>query len=64
MAFDKAEEAASAEEIRKSIEHVDTEIELLDEEEIEGESNAKVRLTAKKTRLTQRLKDAEEKLKD
>lgn len=64
MAFDKAEEAASAEEIRKSIERVDTEIESLDEEEIEGESNAKDRLTAKKTRLMQRLKDAEEKLKN
>ena len=64
MAFDKAEEAASAEEIRKSIELVDAEIALLDDDEVDAESGAKDRLTEKKARLIQRLKDAEEKLKD
>jgi small-conductance mechanosensitive channel len=64
VAFDKAEQAASAEEVRKAIEAVDAEIARLGDEKDDPESAARDRLTAKKTRLVEGLKDAEEKLKD
>jgi len=57
VAFDKAEEAASAEEIRKSIALVDNE---LDELKDSGEEASRDRLEAKKSRLTEQLRAAEE----
>ena len=64
VAFDKAEQAASAEEIRQAIEAVEAEIELLGDDKNGSESAARERLTAKKTRLVEQFRAAEEKLKD
>ena len=64
VAFDKAEDAASAEEIRKSIELVDAEILALKGQDSDAAATAVDRLTARKERLIQHLKNAEEQLKD
>ncbi len=64
VAFDKAEEASSAEEIRKSIELVDAEIAALKEQKTDTAAAAVDKLTARKERLIQQLKNAEEQLKD
>jgi small-conductance mechanosensitive channel len=64
LAFDKADEAASAEEIRKSIELVDAEITALKEQKSDAAAASVDKLTVRKDRLTQQLKNAEEQLKD
>ncbi len=64
VAFDKAEEAASAEEIRKSIELVDAEIVALKDQESDAAAATIDKLTARKDRLIKQLKHAEERLKD
>ncbi len=64
VAFDKAEDAASAEEIRKSIELVDAEITALKEQKTDDAGASVDKLTARKDRLIQQLKNAEEQLKD
>jgi len=64
VAFDKAEDAASAEEIRKSIELVDAEIAALKEQKTDAAGAAVDKLTARKERLIQQLKNADEQLKD
>jgi len=62
VAFDKAEDAASAEEIRKSIERVDAEIAALADNKDPDTDSRKQRLTARKEWLVQRLKNAKEQL--
>jgi len=62
LAFDKAEEAASVDQIRKAIELVDAELALLEKED-DDEGASKDRLTAKKSRLIEQLKLAEERRK-
>ena len=64
VAFDKAEDAASAEEIRRSIELVDVEIKALKEQETDVAAASVDKLTARKEHLIQQLKNAEEQLKD
>jgi len=64
VAFDKAEEAASAEELRKSIELLDTEILALKDQEGEAAVASVAKLTARRERLVQKLKTAEEQLKE
>ena len=64
IAFDKAEEASSAEEIRMSIELVDAEITALKEQKTDAAAAAVDKLSARKERLIQQLKNAEEQLKD
>ena len=64
IAFDKAEEASSAEEIRRSIELVDAEITTLKEQKTDAADASVDKLTARKDRLIQQLKNAEEQLKD
>ena len=64
IAFDKAEEASSAEEIRKSIELIDAEIAALKDQETDAAADAVDKLSARKERLIQQLKNAEEQLKD
>ena len=64
VAFDKAEEAASAEEIRKSIELVDAEIVALKDQESDAAAATIDKLTARKDRLIEQLKHAAEQLKD
>ena len=54
IAFDKAEEAASIEKLRKSIERIDADI------EAEENDEAKANLEARKSRLLEQLKAAEE----
>lgn len=61
MAFDKADEAASVEEIRKAIESVDVELKAIAEGEGGVDEPALTRLEKKKARLVERLKQAEEK---
>ena len=63
LAFDKAEEAASVEEIRKSIELVEAEIGLLAKEGSDASPTAKDRLVSRRTHLVARLKEAEEERK-
>ncbi len=63
VAFDKAEEAASAEEIRKAIELVDTELERLAATKGDADGDEKERLTAKKLSLVKQLEAAKEHLK-
>lgn len=60
IAFDKAEEAASVEEIRKSIELVDAELAVLDDEEDSTDDISRNRLAVKKSHLIEQLKAAEE----
>ena len=64
IAFDKAEDASSAEEIRKSIELVDAEIAALKDQESDAAGATVDKLSARKGRLIQKLKVAEEQLKD
>ncbi|MGB5331250.1 MAG: mechanosensitive ion channel domain-containing protein [Woeseiaceae bacterium] len=64
VVFDKAEEAASAEQIRKSIELVDVEIKALKEQKTDVADASVEKLTARKEHLIQRLRNAEEQLKD
>ena len=64
LAFDKAEEAASAEEIRKSIELVDAEITALKEQKTDAAAASVDKLAARKDRLVEQLKIADEQLKD
>ena len=61
MAFDKAEEAASVESIRKAIELNDAELEALEDGEEVGASREQLEL--RKTELVEQLKAAEEKRK-
>ena len=61
--FDKADEAAQVEEIRKSIELVETELEALQDAESEADINAKNALMEKKTGLIEELKVAEDQRK-
>lgn len=63
IVFDKAEEAASVENIRKAIEVVDTELAKLEKEEGDEIVVAKDRLIAKKSLLSEQLKTAEEERK-
>ncbi len=63
LAFDKAEEAASVEEIRKQIEKADADLRALDGAEHGDVSAAKEKLAARIARLTERLKTAEEERK-
>ena len=63
IVFDKADEAASVEEIRKAIELVDVELLGLQNEEGEEIVLARDRLSARKTRLIEQLKTAEEQRK-
>lgn len=58
MAFDKAAEAASVEDIRKSIEIVDAELAGLPDDEAAG--SARESLEGKKAKLIAELKEAEE----
>ncbi|MDH3531422.1 MAG: mechanosensitive ion channel [Gammaproteobacteria bacterium] len=62
VAFDKAEEAASVDQIRKSIELVDTELLQAEKQEDTDEVTVEA-LQAKKLRLIQQLKEAEEQRK-
>lgn len=62
VAFDKAEEAASAEELRNSIELVDAEIAALADSKEPDAASRKQRLTARKEWLAKRLKTAKEQL--
>ena len=63
VAFDKAEEAASVEEIRKAIEIVDAELLVLEKEEGDEIILSKDRLKEKKSLLIEQLKAAEEQRK-
>ena len=63
IAFDKADEAASVENIRKAIEVVDTELAKLEKEGGDEIVAAKDRLIAKHSLLSEQLKTAEEKRK-
>ncbi|MDH3339303.1 MAG: mechanosensitive ion channel [Gammaproteobacteria bacterium] len=63
VVFDKAEEAASVEQIRKTIEVVDAELLVLEKEEGDEIILSKDRLKAKKLRLIEQLKSAEEERK-
>ena len=60
VAFDKAEEAASVEEIRKSIELVDAELLELENNQGDELTISKDRLLARKSRLIEQLKSAEQ----
>lgn len=64
LAFDKADEAASVEEIRKSIELIDAEIAALENEGGDTADVSKDHFLEQKSLLVQQLKDAEEQLKD
>lgn len=64
VAFDKAEEAASAEEVRRSIELLDAEILALKDQEGDAAVATAEKLTVRKERLLQKLKTAEEQLKE
>lgn len=64
VAFDKANEAASLEDIRRAIEAVDAEMAQLDDDEHSSDRAAVDLLIAKKRRLMEQFKDTEEKLKD
>lgn len=64
VVFDKAEEAASAEEIRKSIAVADAEIAALKDEKTDAARATVDKITARKDSLIQQLKNAEEQLKD
>lgn len=59
LAFDKAEEAASVEDIRKQIENVESKLAALKGDESGANAVARERLEARKVRLTERLKMAE-----
>ncbi len=61
--FDKAEEAASVEEIRKAIEIIDAELLVLEKEEGDEIVISKDQLKTKKSRLIEQLKAAEEERK-
>ncbi len=63
VVFDKAEEAASVEEIRKSIDTIDVEIAALLNQDTAAAVKSSDRLAAKKIRLVEQLKVAEEKRK-
>ncbi len=63
IVFDKAEEAASIETIRKSIEHVDAELEALADDEPTTVEAEKARLNDKRAALVEQLRLAEEALK-
>lgn len=60
IVFDKAEEAASVEEIRKAIELIDAELTALQDREGGATDNEMDRLKARHARLTEQLKTAEE----
>ena len=62
VAFDKAEEAASVDQIRKAIELVDAELALLEKQD-GGDEAMNDALEAKKLHLIEQLKDAEERRK-
>ena len=61
--FDKAEEAASVELIRKSIEFVDAELLTLEDDKSAPTDSLRAKLQAKKSRLSEHLKLAEERQK-
>jgi hypothetical protein len=63
VVFDKAEEAASVEGIRKSIELVDAELRALENDKTELSDAARAKLDARKSRLSEHLKLAEERQK-
>ena len=63
VVFDKAEEAASVEGIRKSIELVDAELAALENAKTEPSDAARAKLDARKSRLGEHLKLAEERQK-
>ena len=63
LAFDKAEEAASVEEIRKSIELVDVDLAGLKDQTGEDIDAKRARLESKRARLTERLTEAEKERK-
>ena len=64
VVFDKAEEAASIEQIRKSIELVDAELLALDDDESGATDSARAKLEARKSTLGERLKAAEQQQKE
>ena len=63
LAFDKAEDAASMEKIRVQIQKVDEEIAAMDADKSEPNAQKKSALEAKKVRLLERLKSADEAIK-
>ena len=63
VAFDKAEEAASVEEIRKNIELVEARLQALEKDETPDTEAERSRLAARKVRLSERLKAAEDERK-
>jgi small-conductance mechanosensitive channel len=63
VVFDKAEEAASVELIRKSIELVDAELLALEDDKSAPSDSLRAKLQAKKSRLSEHLKLAEERQK-
>jgi len=63
VAFDKAEEAASVEQIRKAIEVIEIELTLLEKEEGDETVVSKDRLVARRSRLIEQLSAAEEERK-
>ena len=64
IVFDKAAEAASIEELRKSIESIDNELERLAEEASPGREDTIARLEADKSRLLERVESEQKRLKD
>jgi small-conductance mechanosensitive channel len=63
VVFDKAEEAASVEGIRKSIELADAELLALENDESDSVDSLRTKLEARKSRLSEHLKVAEERQK-
>jgi len=64
VVFDKAEEAASVEQIRKSIELVDAELLALDDDESGSTDSARAKLETQKSKLGEQLKTAEQQQKE
>jgi len=64
VVFDKAEEAASVEQIRKSIELVDAELLAVDDDESDETESVRAKLESRKSRLSERLKAAEQQQKE
>ena len=63
VVFDKAEEASSVEGIRKSIELADAELLALENDKNDPDDSARAKLEARKSRLSEHLKLAEERQK-
>lgn len=63
VVFDKAEQAASVEDIRKEIELIDVALGKLESEEVEATDEEKARLTASRDSLIEKLKVAEDERK-